>query len=390
MNSVGQIVALRKPATDVDRTAREDAYPARPSAHDSGRRPDLISAVNSLDLKDVSRCYGSIRAVDSVSLSVGQGEIIALVGHSGSGKSTLLRLIAGLEHQDTGRITIAGRDMSGPASFVPPERRGVGMMFQDYALFPHLSVLKNVLFGLRAHPHAEAVELARKALDSVDLLDRANDYPHMLSGGQQQRVALARALVPRPAVLLMDEPFSNLDRRTHDVIRDDTIAVLRANDTTAVLVTHDPDDAMRVADRILMMQAGRVIQSGQAEDFYKRPVSLDVARFFSELNEIEAICRDGIASTALGDIPVGPIGRSGRATVCIRPQGLRLLEPTADRPLARVLSGQYLGDTILVHLAVEGLERPLYSIVPDGEAPPPGKMVGIAADPDDLLVFPAD
>ncbi len=369
---------LRPEQTDVVRIANSD-------------RPPLAtrSAPPSLLVDDLSLAFGPIRAVDSVSFSIASGDIVALVGHSGSGKSTLLRLIAGLERPDEGRVVINGTEVSGPNVFLPPEARGIGMMFQDYALFPHLTVLKNVLFGLRRLPAGEALGRARQALDRVGLRARENDYPHALSGGEQQRVALARALVPKPDLLLMDEPFSNLDRRTRDVIRDETTALLRESGTTTVLVTHDPDDAMRIADTIMMMQGGRIVQSGTARDLYQRPASLQVARFFSEMNEIEGICREGIIPTPLGDIPAPGIANAAGVTVCVRPKDIRLLAPAAGRRTGQVVSGQCLGDTVLVHLAIAGLERPLRIVAPADGAPAPGRVVGFEADPDRMLVFPA-
>jgi iron(III) transport system ATP-binding protein len=389
MAPAGQIVALRRPAADMDHVLRPEGPDGVAMPASGAPAADTRSARPALQVDRVSRAYGPIRAVDSASLSVAPGEIVALVGHSGSGKSTLLRLVAGLERPDAGRVIINGSEVAGPASFVPPEARGVGMMFQDYALFPHLTVLKNVLFGLRALPRPEAIARARQALERVGLGDRQADYPHTLSGGEQQRVALARALVPRPDLLLMDEPFSNLDRRTRDVIRDDTTALLRDGGTTTVLVTHDPDDAMRVADRIMMMQAGRIVQSGTPRQLYKRPASLQVARFFSELNEIAGVCRNGAVVTPIGEIPAPSIAEGSAVTVCVRPQGVRLVERAVGARIARVVSGQCLGESILVQLAVDGLDRPLRLIVPADQAPAPGRVVGFEADQDEMLVFPS-
>ncbi|WP_421726492.1 ABC transporter ATP-binding protein [Bauldia sp.] len=380
-------MTLRPPAADTAPARTTDA----PEIVRIGPRkaPDL-HRTPSLVVESASRRYRSVPALDSVSLSLSPGEIVALVGHSGSGKSTLLRLIAGLERPDAGRILINGNEVSGPSIFVPPERRGVGMMFQDYALFPHLTVLKNVLFGVRGLPAIDARAAALQALTRVGLRDRENDYPHMLSGGEQQRVALARALVPQPNLLLMDEPFSNLDRRTRDVIRDQTGAVLRESGTSSILVTHDPDDAMRVADRIMMMQAGRIVQSGTAEELYRRPKSLSVARFFSELTEISGVRRDGVVDTPVGRFPAPPGADGDNVIVCVRPRGIKLFDHTIGLQSGRVLSGQCLGDTVLVDIAVEGLDQPLRAQVPADDAPAPGHLTGFEVDTDEVLVFPAD
>src|SRR5918993_5134951 len=180
-----------------------------------------------LTFEDISQVYGPVRTLDGVSLTVAPGELLCLLGHSGCGKTTLLRVAAGVEIPTEGRVLLDGREVSGPRAFEPPERRGIGLMFQDYALFPHLTNLRNVMFGLKDLPAREAEAAARRALDRVGLGAQADDHPHTLSGGEQQRVALARSIAPRPGVLLMDEPFSNLDRRLRDALRDETIAILR-------------------------------------------------------------------------------------------------------------------------------------------------------------------
>lgn len=367
-----------------------------PSGMDQVYRPDTVEIAHtrfaaplaaSLGVEHVTRRYGAVAAVDDVSFAVAPGEIVALVGHSGSGKSTLLRLIAGLEPLDAGRITIGGREVATTAGGVPPEKRGVGMMFQDYALFPHLTAVRNVMFGLRSMRTAEAREVAIRALERVGLAARAEDYPHMLSGGEQQRVALARALAPRPGILLMDEPFSNLDRRTRILVREDTFAVLREAGTTVILVTHDQDDAMRMAERILMMQAGRIVQGGTGEELCRRPATLQVARFFAEWNEVPGVCRIGMVATPAGDFPA-PTGLSEgeAAMVCIRPSGIRF--GAAGYP-GRIVARHFLGETEMIHLAVSGLDQPLRVVAAPGSGPATGAAVSFTVKPEDVLVFPA-
>lgn len=340
----------------------------------------------SLDVVGATRRYGAVAAVDYVSFAVAAGEFVALVGHSGSGKSTLLRLVAGLEPLDAGRIAIGGREVATAGGGVPPEKRGVGMMFQDYALFPHLTAIRNVMFGLRGLGRSEARETALRALRRVGLADRADAYPHMLSGGEQQRVALARALAPRPGILLMDEPFSNLDRRTRVLVREDTFAVLRESGTTGILVTHDQDDAMRMADRILMMQGGRVVQSGTGEDLCRRPATLQVARFFAEWNEVPATVRAGKVATPAGNFPAPGLGDGAAAIVCIRPAGLRF---GATGQPGRIVARHFLGDAEMVHVAAGGLDQPLRALVAPGSGPAVGADVRFAVGPEDVLVFPA-
>ncbi|MCB1500408.1 MAG: ABC transporter ATP-binding protein [Bauldia sp.] len=361
----------------------------RPDSRTAEREPSPSAAL-SLDVEGVSRRYGGLTAVDDVSFTVAAGEIVALVGHSGSGKSTLLRVIAGLDPLDTGRIAIGGRTVATPEGSVPPEKRGVGMMFQDYALFPHLTVLRNVTFGLRGLSGGEARAVALKALERVGLAERAEAYPHMLSGGEQQRVALARALAPRPGVLLMDEPFSNLDRRTRLVVREDTFAVLRESGTTAILVTHDQDDAMRMAERILMMQGGRVVQSGSAEALCRQPKTLQVARFFAEWNELPAVGLKGKAATAAGDFPAPGLRDGQTAVVCIRPSGIHFVPAAKGATGGRIVSRHFLGETEMLHVVVQGLAHPLRVVAPPGAGPATGSTIAFAADPADVLVFPAD
>jgi iron(III) transport system ATP-binding protein len=271
---------------------------------------------------------------------------------------------------------------------LPPEQRGIGLMFQDYALFPHLTILQNVLFGLKALPTAQAEVAARRSLARVGLERFAGDYPHTLSGGEQQRVALARSIAPRPGVLLMDEPFSNLDRRMRDAIRDETVAILRETGATTIVVTHDPEEAMRIADRIVLMRSGAVVQQGPAAELYRRPADIQAARFFCDFNEVDGIYRGGRVTTPVGvfDAPALPEGSS--AVVCIRPQGVRLRPPEFCLP-GRVVARRFLGEVDLVQVVVQGLDRPLQARVRAPAPGAPGQDVGVEIDPGEVLVFPA-
>ncbi len=340
-----------------------------------------------LTVDGIRQTYGRVTALDGVSFDLAAGEILALVGHSGSGKSTLLRVAAGLERPASGRVFLDGTEVCGPGRFVPPERRGVGLMFQDYALFPHMTVLQNIAFGLSRLSRAEADRIARATLDSVGLGACADDYPHALSGGEQQRVALARALAPGPNVLLMDEPFSNLDRRTRDIVRDETIAVLRRNRATAILVTHDPEEAMRLADRIVLLRSGRVVQTGTSEELYRRPASLFVARFFSEFDEVEGVVKNGAADSALGRFAANGFADGAKATICVRPNAIRVGKRGSGVD-ARIVSRRFLGETDLLHITVDGVPRSLHARVPAGAAIAGDDAIGIEIAPDDVMVFP--
>ncbi len=350
---------------------------------------DLRLSGASLELEGLRQTFGATLAVDDVSLRVEPGEIVCLLGHSGCGKTTLLRMVAGLERPSAGRVLLEGREVAGPTRFTPPEQRGVGMMFQDYALFPHLTILDNVMFGLARLPSAKANAIAQAALGRVGLARYAHDYPHMLSGGEQQRVALARALAPHPGILLMDEPFSNLDQRMRERIREETSSLLREKGATALVVTHDPAEAMLIADRIALMRAGRIVQAGSAQDLYERPNSLFAARFFCDFNEIEAVAQSGRVATPLGvfDVPAGV--PDGAVTVCVRPQGV-MLDDAPDALCGTMVSRRFLGDYDVARVMTPGLDAPVQMRLPPRAGPLPGQPLGLRVDPAHALVFRRD
>jgi len=237
--------------------------------------------VELLALEDVTKRYAPAQppAVDGLTLTVAQGEILALLGPSGCGKTTTLRLIAGFEAPDSGRVVMRGETMAGPGSWIPPERRGIGIVFQDYALFPHLTVAENVGFGLQHLGRSGRPPRARQILELVGLETFASRYPHELSGGQQQRVALARALAPAPALILLDEPFSNLDADLRAQMREEVERILRNTGTTGIFVTHDQEEAFTLADRVGVLNEGRLEQLDAPETIYHHPATLFVAEF---------------------------------------------------------------------------------------------------------------
>jgi iron(III) transport system ATP-binding protein len=353
---------------------------------EAGRTPASIAAKLSFD--HVTHRYGNVTAVRDVSLDIEPGEIVCLLGRSGCGKTTLLRLAAGVEEPAEGRILINDRAVSEGPSYLPPERRGVGLMFQDFALFPHLTNLANVMFGLRSLPRAEAEREAMRALDRVGLAAYAVSYPHMLSGGEQQRVALARAVAPRPSVLLMDEPFSGLDRRLRDEVRDDTLSVLRESRVTCMVVTHDPEEALRMGDRIALMNGGSLIQSGTPEQIYTRPSDLFVARFFCELNEVAGTVRGGLVETPVGRFAAPGLAEGAAAVVAIRPQALRITSD-GEGAQARIQHRQFLGHVDLVEVAVEGLDSPLKGRILRDAIPLVNDSLRLECDPAEVLVFAA-
>jgi iron(III) transport system ATP-binding protein len=348
------------------------------------RTPASIAA--SLAFEDVRHAYGALECIRGVSLQIAPGEVVALLGHSGCGKTTLLRIAAGLERPTGGRILLNGLEITGPNTFVPPERRGIGFMFQDCALFPHLSNLANVMFGLRGLSRADGERTARMSLERVGLGGLADAFPHALSGGEQQRVALARAIAPRPAVILMDEPFSGLDRRLRDATRADTLAVLREARATALIVTHDPEEAMRIADRIALMREGRLLEAGVPRELYRHPKSLFAARFFCEMNEFSGEAKGGRIETPLGTFAAN--GVEGAAIACVRPQGVRV-EPAGRGIPGRVVARHFLGVVELFEIVVSGHEAPIQARVRDPGAWGPGADVGLTVDPAEVLVFAA-
>jgi iron(III) transport system ATP-binding protein len=330
---------------------------------------------------------GGVRAVDGVSLTVEPGEIVCLLGPSGCGKTTLLRIAAGIERQTAGRVLIDNQELAGPRTFVAPEKRGIGLMFQDYALFPHMSILANVMYGLKSLPPKDADVAARRALARVGLSDYAGDYPHLLSGGEQQRVALARAIAPRPAVLLMDEPFSNLDRRMRDDVRDETIAVLREARATTILVTHDPEEAMRMCDRIALMREGQLVQLGRPEELYRYPVDLLTARFFSEMNELAGRVRGGRIETAAGWFDATGLP-DGAAIACVRPQGVKL-RPAGHCVPGRIVRRLFLGEVDFVEIIIPGVDKPLKARPREHVAYRAGEEIGVEIEAAEVLVFGA-
>jgi iron(III) transport system ATP-binding protein len=359
---------------------------ARAVASARGRASAVIPA--SLRFEGISKRYAGRDVLLDVTLDIPAAEVVCLLGPSGCGKTTLLRVTAGIDDPTSGSVIMDGREIAGPGSGVPIEQRGIGMVFQDYALFPNFSVMENVAFGLRGMSKEAQRAAARVAVARVGLEARADAYPHMLSGGEQQRVALARAIVPRPRVLLMDEPFSNLDRRMRDAVREDTVALLRETGATCIMVTHDPEEAMQIADRIVLMREGRILQSGSPEMLYRKPVDITAARFFCDLNEIPGEIRDGSIQTSLGSFPAR--GKTdGPGFLCIRPQGIQI-QPIGQGTMGRIQAVRFLGEMMQVDLRVQDVEQPLRARIRQSSGLKRGSDVGIAIDPQEILVFGSD
>jgi iron(III) transport system ATP-binding protein len=361
--------------------------PLAASGPERGRAAATFAA--RLTFEGVERSFDTAMALAGFDLDVAPGEVVCLLGPSGCGKTTLLRVAAGIDRPTAGRVLINDREVAGPERFVAPEKRGVGLMFQDFALFPHLTVLGNVAFGLKGLPKEEARREALSALQRVGLRHLADQYPHILSGGQQQRVALARAIVPRPAVMLMDEPFSGLDVQLREAMQEETLGLLRETRATSVVVTHNPEEAMRIGDRIAVMRAGHLVQVGSAEELYHQPADLFVARLFSEINEIGYRVENGGITTPVGVIPVPGHVEGVQVTACIRERDITLSAEGVGLP-GRVLDAKFLGDVARLEVGLEGFDAPLKVRVREIDGWTRGAEVCVGIDPARVLVFPAE
>jgi len=351
-----------------------------------------------LEATGLTRIFGGRAVVRDVSLRISAGEILCLLGPSGCGKSTTLRLIAGVERPDAGVIALDGDTVCDGKRFLPPEQRSIGLMFQDFALFPHLSVADNVAFGLTGKRAAKR-DRVRELLDRVDLARHIDSFPHELSGGEQQRVALARALAPRPRVMLMDEPFSGLDNRLRDGIRDDTLGLLKDAGTAVMMVTHEPEEAMRMADTIALMRDGEIVQQGAPYNLYNSPVDKAAAAFFSDVNVIRGTVAGGLTRTAFGEFLAPGHADGAQVDIVIRPQHLKLdfdRHGTGPLPtpqdgvpaMGRVRRARYLGRESLVEFEMAFDGSCLQAVVPSVFLPKPGTPLWLMMRRDRCHVFP--
>ena len=310
-----------------------------------------------LQVEEVAHSYGRETVLDGVSFLVDAGEIVCLLGPSGCGKTTTLRLVAGLEIPAAGRIVVAGMPVADPARSVPPERRRVSMMFQDYALFPHLRVRDNVAFGLAHLGRGDRRRRAEELLDKVGMAAYAGAYPHVLSGGQQQRVALARALAPDPYIVLLDEPFSGLDPELRGRVRDDCLHLLKTSGAATLFVTHNAEEAMMMADRVVVMRDGRVVQNGAPEEIYCQPASPFVATFLGDANRFDGLAAAGRVETPLGSVAAPGFADGAAVQVLVRPEAIRIGEAGGPGAEARIDAVRMVGRSTLVHLTLAATAR---------------------------------
>ncbi len=349
-----------------------------------------------LALEGIGHSYGGTPVLRDVSLELAAGEVTCLLGPSGCGKSTLLRIAAGVERQDRGSVRVGGEVVSDAGRHLPPEGRGIGLMFQDFALFPHLTVARNVAFGLAGPDRADR---AHRLLKRVGLDRHGDKYPHQLSGGEQQRVALVRALAPQPPILLMDEPFSGLDNRLRDGIRDETLDILKEEGTAVLLVTHEPEEAMRMADRIALMRDGAIVQQGAPYNIYNNPVDRDAAMFFSDINIIHGVVTNSSTDTPFGQFLTPGLADRADVEIIIRPQHLKMdfdrnglgPRPTASDGVparGQVARARFMGNQSIVDLVMEHDGSTLKATVPGVFLPKPGTPLWLSLRRDRCFVFP--
>lgn len=326
-----------------------------------------------LKFDGVSRRYGARNAVDGISLVAQGGQVTAILGASGSGKSTLLRLAAGLEAPDAGSIFANETMLAGSGVFVPAEQRRIGLVFQDYALFPHLSLAGNVMFGLAGLATPVARATAQTWLERVGLADRANAFPHTLSGGEQQRVSLARALAPQPLAVLLDEPFSGLDRDLRASLRDSTLAMLRATGVTVLFVTHDAEDAMLGADQIAILDQARLVQAGAPRAVYESPTSVRAATALGDANVFVGRIDEGALATPFGALQC-TLTTGTRAVGVVRPEALTIV----DGALATLVSRRPAGalDSVMIEAGGTTWRAWLAPDSPHAPGAPVGAVIG--------------
>lgn len=355
-----------------------------------------------LVMERIRHSFGATEVLKDISLVAEAGKLTCLLGPSGCGKTTLLRLAAGLETTQNGRIYLQGKMVADGRHGVslPPEKRGIGLMFQDYALFPHLSVFDNIAFGI-SNLTAERRQWIEAGLERMGVDKHRNSFPHVLSGGQQQRVALLRALAPEPQVLLLDEPFSGLDVTRRAQVREDTLNFLKECGVAVLMVTHDPEEAMFMADHIVVMKSGKVVQAGTPIQTYFHPVDAFVAELFGPMNHFDGVVEKGQMETPFGPFPIPSIPDGERAEILVRMEGIRVTMGSHGvtpegccSTTGRVEETYLLGRSSHMHIRVpgkgkdEGKEILLHVRVPGVMKPEDGAAVTVWADPKQVFAFP--
>ncbi len=355
-----------------------------------------------LELEAVSKSFNEQKVLDNLNLSINEGERMCLLGPSGCGKTTALRLIAGLEIPDKGKIFINDFLVSHDrVIFKETAERGIGLVFQDLSLFPHLNIFQNVSYALNELTKEKIKERTSYLLDCVGMLPFGKKYPHMISGGEQQRVAIARALAPSPKIMLMDEPFTSLDNRLRDEIRDLTLSLLSEEDTSVIMVTHDPEEAMKISDSIALMRDGSIVQRGAPYNVYNKPVDSKAAKFLSNYNKINGKVNNSQTETPFGLFMTPGLQDGLIAEIIIRPQHLKIdfdrngkgPSPTSEHGIAargKVVRSRFLGKESLVELKMEFDQSILKASVPGVFLPPYGINLWLSVRRDRCFVFVKD
>jgi len=346
-----------------------------------------------LKLENIELSFDGLCVLNHLNLEIAAGEFVCLLGPSGCGKTSTLRVCAGLETPLSGRVIIDGTVVTDGPAVTAPEQRKIGFLFQDFALFPHLNIFDNVGFGLKGLSKAEIKKRVDEVLKQVRMDEFADALPHTLSGGQQQRVALARALAPKPGLMLLDEPFSGLDSGLRAQIRDETLHVLKDNNIAAVMVTHDPEEAMFMADRIVLMKDGTIVQDGVPTQLYKNPKDHFAASFFGEINTLKGVIDKNEARTILGNVPVSNFKEGTKVDVLVRPENVqieRLIPGINSKRKACIKAARYLGRDSLIHIMVEddsGETTHLHARVAGQVLPEENEIVNVTMDAEKALVF---
>ena len=355
----------------------------------------LQKVITMLEFRNVSHAYSTSPSIEDISFKLNNGEVFSLLGPSGCGKSTILRLAAGLEQPLAGEIYLDDTLIASPDLMVAPEDRGIGLVFQDYALFPHMSVRDNIVYGLKGSKMASLTakqidEKVNEALSHVDLIEYASAMPHELSGGQQQRVALARALAPKPKLILLDEPYSGLDSRLRERIRDDMLHILKEIKASVLLVTHDSEEAMFMSDNIIVMRKGHIEQEGRPIDLYCRPQNAFVAEFFGEVNRFDGLIEKQSFKTPFGNFDIEDGQDGQKASLVIRHEGLLVHN---DAPAnAEIVETRMLGRYTFVHLSMimeNGEDLHLHARIPGLNMFVPGDKVALSIDESQAFIYAA-
>jgi iron(III) transport system ATP-binding protein len=353
-----------------------------------------------LEIRNIVRDFDGKRVVDDVSLAIEPGHVTCLLGPSGCGKSTTLRIIAGVDMQTSGSIYVDGALICDTVFRVPPEDRSIGLIFQDFALFPHLTVGDNVGFGLTGS-RKDKLPRVGELLERVGLSKYINEYPHLLSGGEQQRVALARALAPKPSIMLMDEPFSGLDNRLRDGIRDETLSLLKEEGASVLLVTHEPEEAMRMADEIALMRDGQIVQRGSPYNIYNAPADKAAVAFFSDINLLSGTVRGALTSTPFGEFLAPGVPDGETIDIVFRPQHVGIdfdrhgrgpnATPMAGTPARGVVErARFMGSESLVEFRMDHDQSLVKATVPNVFLPSAGTVMWLTVRRDRCFVFRKD